>query len=213
MKNLKTLKSEAKSIFGPYYIYCLIIVMIYSAVMGAPGFFSAGQLVMEKMSVSQSISQTVMLLSSVIVIFVVIPMEVGVKRFFLNLTRGEAEMGDIIAPFKNSLSRTVIILILRNIKIMLWSCLLIVPGIYKAYEYAMVPYILAEQPGIQTKHAFERSKKMMAGNKLNLFKLQISFLGWYILALIPAFAGLVFLAPYTNTAYALFYDEIKKNIK
>ena len=119
-------------------------------------------------------------------------------------------MKDIVAPFKDAYDRAVIIIFLRNVKILLWSVLLIVPGIMKAYEYAMIPYIVAEEPDIKNQPAFERSKKLMKGNKINLFKLQLKFIGLYIIALIPLGAGLMFLAPYTNTAYALFYEEVKK---
>ena len=113
-------------------------------------------------------------------------------------------MKDIVSPFKKAYDRVIIVLFLRNIKVVLWSVLLIVPGIYKAYEYAMVPYILADNPNISNKEAFECSKKMMSGNRMNLFKLQFSFAGWYILASIPLFAGFMFLSPYTETATALF---------
>lgn len=213
VKKPRDIKTEAKKIYSPYYIYCLIIVMIYSAVIGLQGFLTTGGIIAYKMTANQMIMQTLMILSAVAGFFIAIPMEVGVKTFFLNLTRSEAEMSDILAPFKKAYDRAVIIVFLRNVKILLWSVLLIIPGIYKAYEYAMLPYILAEEPNIQTKDAFERSKKMMTGNRMNLFKLQLSFVGWYIVALIPLGAGLIFLAPYTNTAYAMFYEEIKENTK
>lgn len=209
MKEPNIIRSEARKAFSPYYIYCLIIVMIHFIVIGMQGALTSGGMIVLRLTGNALMMQTLIILSAVAGFFIATPMEVGVKFFFLNLIKGEAEMNNIISPFKNSYDRAVIIIFMRNLLIILWSVLLIVPGIIKAYEYAMVPYIVAQKPDILRKEAFDRSKKLMAGNKMNLFKLQISFLGWYILALIPLGAGLMFLAPYTNTAYALFYEELK----
>lgn len=212
MKEPNIIRREARKIFSPYYIYCLIIIMVYFIVMGLQGALTTGALITHKMTGNYLVTQTLILLSSVVVFFIAMPMEIGVKLFFLNLTRSEAEMGNLVSPFKNSYDKAVTIIFMRNLKILLWSLLLIVPGIIKAYEYAMIPYIVADEPDIQRKEAFIRSKKLMEGNKVNLLKLQISFIGWYIAALLPLGAGFMFLAPYTNTAYALFYEELKKNI-
>lgn len=203
------IKEKSKTIFLPYYIYCLIIVMISFALAGLRwGMISYGFIAF-RLAGQQLLFEFLMTISVLIGFFITMPLSVGVKSFFLNLTRGEAELKDIVSPFKKSYDRVVIVLFLRNIKVILWSVLLIVPGIYKAYEYAMVPYILADNPNVSNKEAFERSKKMMSGNRINLFKLQFSFAGWYILASIPLFAGFMFLSPYTQTATALFYENVK----
>ena len=209
MTTPKVIKENAKSVFLPYYIYCLMIVMINVALSGLQwGLVSYGFIAF-RLAGQQLLLEFLMTISVLLGFFVTVPMSVGVKSFFLNLTRGEAEMKDIVSPFKKAYDRVVIVLFLRNVKVLLWSALLIVPGIYKAYEYAMVPYFLAEDSNISNKEAFERSKKMMSGNRMNLFKLQLSFIGWYILAAIPFFAGFMFLAPYTQTATALFYEELR----
>jgi len=213
MKKISELKQEAKKVFLPFYIYCLLIVMINFAVTGLQqGLISYG-LGAFKLSGQYMMLQFVIIISFLIGFFIAIPMEVGVKYFFLNLTRGEAEIKDIVFPFKKAYDRAVIILFLRNIRIILWSFILIVPGIYKAYEYAMLPYIIADEPNISNREAFVRSKKMMTGNRMKLFKLQISFIGWYILSAITFSVGFAFLAPYTHTAEALFYEQIKEDYK
>ena len=210
MTTPKEIKENAKNIFSPYYIYCLMIVMINVALSGLQwGLVSYGFIAF-RLAGQQLLFEFFMTISVLLGFFITMPTEVGVNSFFLNLTRGEAEIKDIISPFKKAYDRVLIVLFLRNIKVLLWSVLLIIPGIYKAYEYAMVPYILAEDSNISNKEAFERSKKMMSGNRMNLFKLQFSFIGWYILAAIPLFAGNMFLSPYTQTATALFYEEVKE---
>lgn len=205
------IKKEAKKIFLPYYMYCLIIILIYHAVSGIASSFGALGILLSTMSGKASSMQIFMTVSLTISLFAAVPLNVGLKRFFLNLTHGEAEMKDILAHFKKGYDRAVGIMFMRILKILLWSVVFVVPGIYKAYEYAMIPYIIAENPTIQTSEAFKASKRLMNGNKMKLFKLQLSFLGWYILAAIPLFAGMFFLSPYTNTATALFYENIKNN--
>lgn len=93
----------------------------------------------------------------------------GVSRLFWGFTCGH---------YMNEVK----ILFLMNVKIFLWSLLLIVPGIIKSYEYRMIPYILSENPGIDTKDAFALSKELMDGNKWAVFVLDLSFFGWAFLA-------------------------------
>ena len=70
---------------------------------------------------------------------------------------------------------------LRDLFTALWSLLLVVPGIVKHYEYLMVPYIIAENPAMDYKEAFQISKQMMDGEKMEAFIMDLSFLGWYLL--------------------------------
>ncbi|MEZ4629000.1 MAG: DUF975 family protein, partial [Eubacteriales bacterium] len=98
--------------------------------------------------------------------------------------------------------------VLMVVKILLWSLLLIVPGIVAAYRYAMAPYLLAEYPELTPSEAIERSKQMMAGNKGRLFCLHFSFIGWFLLAALTWGIGFLFLAPYVKAAETAFYLEL-----
>ena len=59
--------------------------------------------------------------------------------------------------------------------------MLVVPGIIKHYEYRMIPYILAENPTMPREEAFQISRRMMMGQKMDVFVLDLSFIGWFIL--------------------------------
>lgn len=72
------------------------------------------------------------------------------------------------------------------IRIVLWSFLFLVPGIIAAFRYSQAFYILADDPRKSPYQCIEESKQMMMGNKLALFLLDLSFIGWMILAQIPA---------------------------
>ena len=96
--------------------------------------------------------------------------------------------------------------------ILVWLLLFIVPGIIAAYRYSMAPYIMAENPTMTAMEAIEESKRLMANNKWRLFCLQLSFIGWYILAALTAGIGGIFLAPYTKAAYTAFYLDLMNRL-
>lgn len=132
----------------------------------------------------------------------------GYAKFNLNLIDGEtAEVNDLFKYFKNW-SNMVLANLLRSLYIFLWSLLCFIPGIIASYTYAMVPYIMAENPELTPKEACERSKQLMDGNRLHLFCLTFSFIGWAILCVFTCGIGNIVLAAYIEAAVADFYREI-----
>ena len=100
---------------------------------------------------------------------------------------------------------------LKDLFIGLWMLLLIVPGIIKAYEYRMIPYILTDCPDIPRQEAFRISKEMMSGNKMDAFILDLSFLGWSILAAITCgIAGIFYVSPYVAATDAELFIAIRE---
>ena len=91
----------------------------------------------------------------------------------------------------------------------LWTFLFIIPGLVKAYSYAMTPYILEENPELSANEAIDRSRFMMRGHKFDLFWLQLSFIGWFFLCILTAGIGYLWLEPYYSSAKAAFYEEVK----
>ena len=98
---------------------------------------------------------------------------------------------------------------LYYLKTFLWSLLFIIPGIIMTFAYAMTPYILEEHPEIGAWDASTRSREMMKGHKFDLFYLYLSFIGWFLLALLTAGIGFLWLSPYVETAKAAFYNDLK----
>ena len=102
--------------------------------------------------------------------------------------------------------------VLKNLYIFLWSLLLLIPGIVKAYEYRMVPYLLADYPELSTEEAFRISREMMNGEKMNTFILDLSFIGWYILSGITCnLVGIFYLYPYKYATDAELFLVLKQN--
>lgn len=91
----------------------------------------------------------------------------------------------------------------------LWTLLFIIPGIIKAFSYAMTPFIVEENPELTANEAIHRSRMMMRGHKFDLFWLWLSFIGWGILCMLTAGIGFIWLVPYMETSQAAFYEEVK----
>lgn len=90
----------------------------------------------------------------------------------------------------------------------LWSLLLVIPGIVKSYAYAMTPYILSEHPDMPATEAITASKELMDGNKFDLFCLELSFIGWNLLTVIPPIAIIGFGAYRVTAGYSGFGSMI-----
>ena len=110
-------------------------------------------------------------------VFVANPVEVGKCRFFLANRQNKGGYDQIFSLFKSGVYLNVVkTMFLRDLYVFLWSLLFVIPGIVKSYEYSMIPYILAENPNIDSKRAFAISRSMTQGKK-GLFSFWI-FLFW-----------------------------------
>ena len=86
----------------------------------------------------------------------------------------------------------------------------IIGGIIKSFSYALVPYIVTENPDIDANKAITLSRKMMKGYKWKLFTLYLTFIGWDILDIITlGLSGIFFSNPYKEAALAEFYALVR----
>lgn len=170
---------------------------------------------------SGSIAITLIL---VVVIFIVLvfafalqfflfgPLEVGCCNFFKVNAYEKAELNKLTLAFqKDHYMKMAVTMFLRNLYTALWLLLFIVPGVIKAYEYRMIPYILADCPDISRQDAFRISKEMMMGNKMQAFILDLSFFGWALLAAITCgIAGVFYVNPYVAATDAELFIAIRE---
>lgn len=97
------------------------------------------------------------------------------------------------------------------IHIWFYTLCLIIPGIVYSFAYALVPYILVENPLMSTKEALDLSKSMTEGHKKEMFSYAVSFVGWYILGTLTfGISDIVYGVPYRQAADAEMYEELKK---
>ena len=190
------------------------------------------------------IRHIVVLLGAVLVIWLLVTLfiggagKLGYAKFNLNLVDHKyADFHDLFSQF-HRWATGFCMNFLMGLYTILWTFLFIVPGIIKAYSYAMTPDILSEHPDMTANEAITESRRIMDGNKWRLFCLSISFIGWDILCALPAIisgsimtviavrtesvamliatvpvvilmsAGILFLRPYREAAYAAFYRDV-----
>lgn len=148
-------------------------------------------------------------------IFVSKVLEVGLARFFLeNKKYTKTRANKLLFPYKlKKTTHVAYTMFLKNVYTILWS-LTIVGGFIKHYSYSLVPYIIAENPNMKTKDVINLSRKMMNGYKWEMFKLDMSFIGYYLLGLITFnISNLVFTTPYINSTKAECYMHIREMSK
>ena len=137
---------------------------------------------------------------------------VGKNGYFIKNHNDNPELSEIFNGFKGNYLNVVKIMFLMDLKTLLWLLLFIVPGLIKAYEYSMIPYLLAENPNLSASEAFSLSKQMTTGQKMDLFVLDLSFIGWGFLGLICCGIGLLFVQPYPEATKAEVYLILKQQV-
>ena len=154
----------------------------------------------------------ILIMTAVILIdvFICNPVEVGCKRYFLRNLNEKAQVGNIGYAFDNNYKNITKTMFFRDLYTVLWTLLLIIPGIVKSYEYQMIPYLLAENPQMTKEQAFAESKRMMTGQKWRAFVLDLSFIGWNILsALTLGILGIFYVQPYMDATHAALYEALR----
>lgn len=142
-------------------------------------------------------------------VFLVNPLFVGTKRFMLNSVDDMGNIADLGYAFDHNYKNAVKTTFHRDLHIFLWTLLLIIPGIYKKYQYYMVDYILSENPDMPYKEVLEKSMKMMDGQKWNTFVLDLSFILWHMLSMVTCgLLDIFYVRPYVNMTRASLYRAL-----
>jgi uncharacterized membrane protein len=92
--------------------------------------------------------------------------------------------------------------------IILWTLLLIVPGVIAAISYSMTFFILIDNPEISGKDAIKKSKELMKGNKYKYFCFLVRFVVWFLLSILSFGIGFLWLIPYFMVSHAKFYESL-----
>ena len=138
------------------------------------------------------------------------PLWFGYHSFWLKQVRWQKpDIGSLFDGLQQCFVNSIVVFLLQGIFTFLWGLLFVIPGIIKGYSYAMAPYILADNPGMDALEVIDTSRNMMKGNKWQLFCLDLSFIGWHILCILSMGIGYLWLSPYIACARAHFYETVK----
>ena len=143
-------------------------------------------------------------------VFVSNPVTVGKCRYFMESRVGNAPFSSLFSAFGGPAYRNVVkVMFMKNLFIFLWSLLFVIPGIYKAYQYRMVDYLMAENPYMTYQRALELSRQMTDGEKFNIFILELSVFGWLFLGALACGIGVFFVNPYIEATFAELYAALR----
>ena len=218
MWNRKELKEKGKAALKRNYWKSVLVSAVLAGVIGGAGFCSSSaqngaDITFDSTwAIIGTAVIAILILAIVILTFelLVNPFEVGVNNFRLNALKDKGNVSDMGMGFDVSYKRNVKVLFFRDLYVMLWLLLFIIPGIVKIYEYRMIPYLLADNPNMSKQEAFRNSKAMMKGNKWRAFVLDLSFILWDILGVITfGIVSVLWVDPYKQLTDAALYNALK----
>ena len=217
------LKTNARAALKKNYVNVVIASLIFAFISGAFGSSSAGNRGASSFTAGNLskdfISFLTMILGIIIIIgiigilltiFVFNPLKVGIQKFFIENHYSNSGLSSLLWAFKTNYSNTVKTMFLMQVYLFLWSLLFAIPGIIKSYSYRLVPYILADNPDMNSDDAITLSREMMNGQKFEVFVLDLSFFLWWILSSITFnIVGIFYVFPYIYATDAELYLAIK----
>ena len=149
--------------------------------------------------------------SSVVVLVFIGIVTIGESKYYLGRSRQTIDHNNLevlLDGIKGDAGSNVLLGVLISLYVFLWSLLLIIPGIVKAYAYSMAYYIKADHPEYTATQAIDESKKIMNGNKMRLFLLDLSFIGWIIVGALCFGIGMLWVNAYQKATRAEFYRNL-----
>ena len=147
----------------------------------------------------------------VISFLVTFPITYGLMRICVRCVEGRKwSFDNLFDGFKEKFGHCVGLGFLQAVYLFLWTILFFPVGIVKSYSYAMSYYISQEKDNdYSANECITKSREMMDGYKWQLFCLDFSFIGWYILGMLCFGVGVLFVTPYHQVARANFYEALK----
>ena len=232
------LKTNAKQVLSRTLQTTLLVTLVTTVLSGtASSTTTATTTVENAQNIYQQISPDMLaivlalaggasLLGILYNVFVYTPIVVGSKRYYMEARMGKAPFSTLFSIFRRGdYGHVVFVGFMTRLKIVLYTLLLIVPGIIKSYAFTLVPYLMAENPQLTHKRAQQISQQVMVGEKFNYFVLEISFIGWsMVIAMITSLLAVVFwplaflasmlmsvvLAAYMEATKAEFYAAMRE---
>ena len=139
------------------------------------------------------------------------PVTVGLCSFFLKRIRTgkDFDIDNTLDGVRGDVGGNILLGLMVSVFTFLWSMLFVIPGIIKAYSYSMASFIRVDHPEYNWKQCIEASKQMTNGHKMDLFILDLSFIGWYIVGAFCFGIGSLWAQAYHETTLALAYEKLK----
>lgn len=207
--NRKLIKAEAKDFISndrkwlTMALACLPLILIQGAISGGVNFVL-------NFSEDGDVSSSSFSSGSSIIAWLLIPFTIGMAGYFLNHLRGlNPDWKSLYREGLDNYGKYIKVGIITDIIIGLWTLLLIVPGIIKAYEYHFVHQLMHDNPELDHKHARDLSKRMTDGFKSEIFIMNLSFFFWLMLSALTLGIAYLYVGPYIACTTAMYYENLK----
>jgi uncharacterized membrane protein len=138
------------------------------------------------------------------------PIAFGISFYFLSFARDKNPVLEDLFKGFSIFGKTLISYLLIILFMLLWTLLLIVPGIIAAISYSMTFYLLADNSEMSGQDAIKKSKELMNGNKYRYFCFLGRFVGWFLLGILSLGIGFLWIVPYFMASNARFYETLIK---
>lgn len=190
------------------FVLMTFLMLVIQTILQIPGYIGSLLEVLSPENVLASLSFSNI---SNILSLLALPLSWGLTVSLLRNHREESvDLENLFDGFRGGrYTRVFCALFLVRLFTFLWTLLLIIPGIMKAFSYALTPYILLDEPELTARQAITRSCEIMQGRRWKLFCLSLSFIGWGILSLLTFGIGFLWLVPYMNASVAAFYEDAR----
>ena len=190
------------------FVLMTFLMLVIQTILQIPGYIGSLLEILSPENVLASLSFSNI---SNILSLLALPLSWGLTVSLLRNHREESvDLENLFDGFRGGrYTRVFCALFLVQLFTILWTLLLIIPGIMKAFSYALTPYIIMDEPELTARQAITRSCEIMQGRRWKLFCLSLSFIGWGILSLLTFGIGFLWLAPYMNASIAAFYEDAR----
>ena len=190
------------------FVLMTFLMLVIQTILQIPGYIGSLLEILSPENVLASLSFSNI---SNILSLLALPLSWGLTVSLLRNHREESvDLENLFDGFRGGrYTRVFCALFLVNLFTFLWTLLLIIPGIMKAFSYALTPYIIMDEPELTARQAITRSCEIMQGRRWKLFCLYLSFIGWGILCLLTFGIGFLWLVPYMNASVAAFYEDAR----
>ena len=201
---LKTFKWHAIS---PY----LLFIALFSAVNAAAVAILPMADIARGIPVSLTTAQNVFRIFYTIFNAVLIPLVLfGIYRVYLVFSGMQRPAFSVLFDGLVNCIRVWILLFLKTVLVAIGLLMLVIPGLFFYYNTAVANFVFSDDEDMLPWSAIPKSFQLMKGNCFRLLKLQLSFLGWFLLVIITLGLALIYVGPYYMTALSLFYRQIKE---
>ena len=190
------------------FVLMTFLMLVIQTILQIPGYIGSLLEILSPENVLASLSFSNI---SNILSLLALPLSWGLTVSLLRNHREESvDLENLFDGFRGGrYTRVFCAIFLVNLFTFLWALLLIIPGIMKAFSYALTPYIIMDEPELTARQAITRSCEIMEGRRWKLFCLYLSFIGWGILSLLTFGIVFLWLLPYMNASFAAFYEDAR----